>query len=37
MSRLVLAAVAGEAELVVEYEVSDAWGKRFGVVAAKRS
>jgi hypothetical protein len=29
------AALAGEIELVVEYEVSDGWGKRFGVVAGK--
>ena len=29
------AASAGEIELAVEYEVSEAWGKRFGVVGAK--
>jgi hypothetical protein len=35
LRRALEAAVAGEAVLVVEYEVSEAWGKRFGVVAAK--
>jgi hypothetical protein len=35
LRQALMAAVAGEAELVVEYEVSEAWGKRFGVVAAK--
>jgi hypothetical protein len=29
------AASAGEVELVVEYEVSEAWGKRFGVASGK--
>jgi hypothetical protein len=29
------AASAGEVELVVEYEVPEGWGKRFGVAAGK--
>ena len=28
-------ALAGQAELVVEYEIAEAWGKRFGVASGK--
>jgi hypothetical protein len=35
LERALKAASAGEVELVVEYEVSEAWGKRFGVASGK--
>jgi hypothetical protein len=35
LQKVLTAAAAGELELVVEYEVPEVWGKRFGVVSGK--